>query len=131
MFIKTIQLSLISLFISLSLSAATVTINCTATVQSIGACAASDAGKSGVLIAYWVSSIDDAPGDPDTSSNAIDLRDALCARFSIPPGNCTAAAADGALRKLLVLLVENHRHSKKVVAVPVPTTPVLDGQGNP
>lgn len=113
----------------LGLSAATITTNCTAQIQSTGACGAGDAGESGALIAYWASLVDDAPADPDIQSNALDLRDALCAHFGVD--SCTTTAADGALRRFLENIVKQHRKAKKEAAIVQPATPVLDAQSNP
>jgi len=121
----------LSLLLATSGSAATLTQACNATVQSIGACGAGDNAEAGVLIAYWVSSIDDAPGDADIASNALDFRDAVCSNFGIAPASCTAAAADGALRRYLENLVKAHRQAKKAAALPAQTAPVIDAQSNP
>ena len=107
---------------------ATVNINCTATVQSIGACGVGDNAEAGVLIAYWASLTDDAPGDSEINSNAIDLRDAICAAYGIT--TCTKESADGALRKYLEGLVKAYRNNKKVIAIPVQSNPIIDAQGN-
>lgn len=112
-------------------SAATVSQNCNGTVQGIGACGAGDNGEAGVLIAYWASTIDDAPGDPNVASNAADLRSAICANFGIANGACTAASADGALRRLLTEWVRNYRDQKAKAALAAPPVVTLDAQGNP
>lgn len=111
--------------------AATVSQTCNATVQGIGACGAGDNGESGVLIAYWVSTIDDAPGDPNVASNAADLRDAICANFGITGAACTTAAADGALRKMMVEWVRAYRDGKAKAALAAPPVVALDAQSNP
>lgn len=126
-----VLLALLSAFLALPVQAATITSNCTATVQGIGACAVADNGKAGVLIAYWASSVDDAPTDSEVASNAADLRDAICANFGVPSASCTAASADGALRRYLEGLVKSYRGSKKVVAIPTVPTPAIDAQVNP
>jgi hypothetical protein len=123
-------LSAAALTLTAVASAATVTQTCSATIQSVGACASADNAKSGILIAYWASSIDEAPADADIASNAADLRDAICLNFGIAPVSCTKEAADGALRRFLEGMVRSYRAAKKVSALPAQAAPVLDSQGN-
>lgn len=124
-------LFVLALLLAVPCAAATVSQNCNATVQGIGACGAGDNGEAGVIIAYWASTVDDAPADPAVSSNAADLRSAICANLGIAEGACTTAAADGALRRLLVEWTKNYRKQKALGALPAQADPVLDGQGNP
>jgi|SRR6185295_7567500 len=119
------------LLLATSAGAATINTNCSATIQSTGACGAGNNGVAGVLFGYWASLTDAAPADADINSDAIDLRDAICANFSIPSGSCTAAAADGAVRKFLENMVKSYRAQKKITAIPAPSNPTLDGQQNP
>lgn len=112
-------------------AAATVSQNCNATVQGIGACGAGDNGEAGVLIAYWVSTTDDAPGDPNVASNAADLREAICANLATSSGTCTTAGADGALRRMLAEWVRIYRDQKAKAALAAPPAVALDAQGNP
>jgi hypothetical protein len=113
------------------LVAATINTNCTAQVQATGACSSANNGVAGILFGYWVSLTDAAPADPDVGSDAADMKDAICANFGIASGSCTAASADGAVRRYLESLVTAYRRNKKVVAVPAAATPAIDSQQNP
>jgi len=109
--------------------AATSNQTCNATIQATGACSVGNNGVAGVLFGYWASLTDAAPADPNIASDAIDLRDAICANFRI--STCTSAAADGAVRRYLEELVKAYRQAKQIQALSAPTSPTLDGQQNP
>ena len=128
---KQLQFLPVLLLFATAAGAATINTNCTATVQATGACSAANNGVAGVLFGYWASLTDAAPADADINSDAIDLRDAICNNFGIATASCTAAAADGAVRKYLESLVKSYRAQKKITALPAQSNPALDGQQNP
>lgn len=111
------------------LFAATSSRTCDAQLQALGACSPANNGENGVIIVYWASSVDD-DARPEVAADALDLRDAVCARLLGIYSGCTAAQADGAIRRLLVDLVREYRRQLVEAAQPAAADAALDNQGN-
>jgi hypothetical protein len=107
-----------------------VTQTCNATVQAIGACSPADAGESGVILAYWVSTVDDDPS-PEVQSDAVDFRDATCWQMGLAPEDCTKEKADGYWRRLMVDTTRAYRKAQREGTLAAPPDPTMDGQNNP